>query len=64
MSSILLGLTVLIAAYLADLMASHWGLHGKPATATQSSTRRSRSRRPNGQPSSRSPQRRTGIRSP
>lgn len=63
MSGILFGLTALLAAYVADLMASHWGLD-ENRSSTQPPTRRNRSSRPKGQPSSRSPTRSTGMRSP
>lgn len=64
MSSLLCGLTLLVAAYLADLMADHWGFRGQTSMpARQASTRRRISSRPNGQPTSRSPARRTGMRS-
>lgn len=63
MSGILLGLTALVAAYLADLVATHWGFDGNRAP-TQPSTSRNRSSRPKGQFNSRVPTRRTGMRSP
>lgn len=62
MSGLMLGLCALFAAYLADLLASHWGLDDPPSRAYES--KRKMSSRLNGQPISRSPARSTGIRVP
>lgn len=76
MSGILFGLTALIAAYLADLLATHWGFDGQglerwqqALARRQPSTKRSTSSRLNGQLASRSTPsrltaRKTGMRSP
>lgn len=67
MSGILFGLTALFAAYIADLLAAHWGFHGRGPLPAARGARQSRRRRisskPNGQPISRSALRRTGMRS-
>lgn len=66
MTGILFSLTVLIAGYLADLVARQWGFKGEARLLQSLAPRtiRKTSSRPNGQQSSRSPQRRTGMRSP
>lgn len=76
MSGILFGLTALIAAYLADLLATHWGFDGQglerwqqALARRQPSSKRSTSSRLKGQLASRSTPapltaRKTGMRSP
>ena len=68
MSGILFGIAVFVSAYIADLLASHWGFNGNTRAATapqrQRATKRITSSRLKGHASSASPARRTGIRSP
>ncbi len=68
MSGILLGLAVFASAYVADLLADHWGFQGrKPSTRNQrpdSAASRRISSRPKGQAISPCAVRNTGIRSP
>lgn len=67
MTGILFGLTVLIAGYLADLVAHRWGFRGEDGHRLLQSlsprTKRNTSRTPNGQPRSAWRLRRTGMRS-
>ncbi len=68
MSGILLGLAVFVSAYIADLLAHHWGFQGRtPRTRNQrpdASTRRRMSSRLKGHAISPRSPRSTGIRSP
>lgn len=66
MSSITFALSLLVFAWLADLVAAHWGFTGtgsRPRRQQQPAKRRMSSRL-NGQASSRPPRRRTGMRRP
>jgi len=67
MIGILFGLTVLVAAYLADIVAHHWGFRGEDGARLiqllSPRINRSTSSRPNGHPISPLRWRRTGMRS-
>lgn len=70
MTALLFGLTVFIAAYVADLVANHWGFRGeggerllRSVQSVAPRVRRRMSSGPKGHPSSALYVRKTGIRS-